>query len=126
MVFADFTDVQDAYEGTLTAGDEAWVSARITWVETQLLAKVPLLAGDISPTTFDTAVQLVVQKVLPMVRNPQGLRSEAAGSFSAVYFENTGGAELFTADDLALFADLLPAKRSKLRMVGVGKPWWVP
>ena len=102
-MFADFEDVQTAFEGVIPSSREDFVNSKIESAESLLVSLVPSLAGpDVSETRKARAKAMVCDAVLRVYRNPSGSTQESASYYSVSRSRATdSGLLYFPADELA-------------------------
>ncbi|GAB2698396.1 Gp19/Gp15/Gp42 family protein [Thalassiella azotivora] len=116
-------DVRDAYESDMDQRfTTTWLAKQIDRAERLLTSRRPALASWVDAGTVDVenVKDAVVNAVLRVVRNPEGLQSESEGNYSYSTNRDVAGGKLyFTGDDLAL---VTPTSPPAAGMVTIGMP----
>ena len=123
-MFATAGDVMSVV-GPDVAADPEWVAALVGRAERMLLAQVPsiLARADAGLIDLDLVRDIIAAAAARVVRNPQGIRQEMAGSYLYMLDSSiSSGSLAFTPEELALLRSGSTATPSKPLRIGV--PCW--
>lgn len=129
MQYATADDVDAAFEGTVTPEQVPWVDNMISRATTRLEAIVPGLPLKVESgsVAFELVRDIVVDAVLPVLRNPSGDKSgtQAQGSFSVsrTYGDRSAAGD-FVFSDAALALLRKTPFATPGRTLTVGIPAW--
>lgn len=130
MAFAEPTDVELAYEGSLPAGSEARVQYLLDTVSARLRILLPDLedriteSEDLGLLATDVVVQAVIRRLPGGSSNVQS-QTQTAGPWSTTvrYTEDRSGT--FTDDDLALLGGVVAESgKGAVGTIRIGRPNW--
>jgi hypothetical protein len=122
MAYATFQDVSTAYEGTVPDVDRPRLEALLRRASKRLDAIVPSLAHRLSIGTLDPDLPagLVVEAVLRVYRNPEGVTQDQMGPFQKQFNPRGVKAEIaFDPDEVHELLDPIPSIPSSFRL---GRP----
>lgn len=96
ILYATFADVTTAYEGTIPSGDQPRVEALVKRASarlTQIMPSIPfrIRSGELDP---DLPAGLVIEAVLRVYRNPEGITAEEIGPFHKQFNARSIAAEI--------------------------------
>jgi hypothetical protein len=123
MIYATLTDVDDAYEGTIPTGDNARVTMLCKRASARLYRLMPsidyrIATGELDP---DLPRGLVVDAVLRVYRNPEGVTAEEIGPFHKAFNPRSVHAEI-TFDESEVQQLLAPIPNYVRPSIKVGMP----
>jgi hypothetical protein len=122
-LYCTFDDVSAAYEGTMPAGDRARVESLIRRASARLTHLMPSIVpriqnGDLDP---ELPAGLVIEAVLRVYRNPEGITAEEVGPFHKQFNPRSVRAEIsFDTDEVQ--AALAPIPNYVRPSIRVGMP----
>lgn len=137
LLYATFDDVTLAYEGTIPDSDRNRVESLLLRASSRLTRIVPsvplrITTGDLDP---DLPAGLVVEAVLRVYRNPEGVTAEEIGPFHKQFNARAIAAEIqFDETEVHAYLDPipnylrpairvgLPTRAQTLQLVG-GQDW---
>lgn len=102
--------------GTLTPAQEGLTSWLLRAASRLVRARFPLIDSHLAAGLLDPEVVslVVVNMVLRVLRNPNGLKAETIGPFSRTYDTSVAAGMLALApDELVILVPLAPAKRAR-------------
>lgn len=123
MVYATLQDVDDAYEGTIPSSDQSRVTVLCKRASARLYRLMPsidyrIATGELDP---DLPKGLVVDAVLRVYRNPEGITAEEIGPFHKAFNPRSVHAEI-TFDPAEVEELLAPIPNYVRPAIRVGFP----
>lgn len=121
-------DIDDAYEGTIEVSEVAWVERVTDKAARELLGLIPNLPAriDSGKVDKDLVKDKVIDAVLRVVRNPQGIDTEGEGDYN-IKLRNTvaSGDVWYQEKDLLQLGWISPKSRDRPRTVHAkATPGW--
>lgn len=120
-IYATFGDVQIAYEGTIPASDQARVESLIKRASARLTRMMPSVPPRLQRGELDADLPagLVIEAVLRVYRNPEGITAEEIGPFHKQFNARSIAAEV-TLDPDEVHALLAPIDNPLRPSIQVG------
>lgn len=128
--FLDLTsdDVNGAYENTIAVSEVAWVERIIDKAARELLVLIPTIPARIASGKLDQDLvkDKVIDAVLRVVRNPQGIDTEGEGDYNIKLRNTVASGDLWYQEkDLLQLGWISPKSRDRPRTVHAkATPGW--
>lgn len=127
--FAEFDDVEEAYEGTIGESAGGRVQYLLDTLSARLRLLVPTLAervagnDDLALTAKDVVVMAVIRRLTGTAQQVRS-ESEGVGPFSRTLTYTTDKAGMFPDEDLALLGGTVASSGGMVGTIRLGRPDW--